>query len=140
MTTRATRHPRLRRALLKAAALGSGLGFPALYGHWWFAARSFIRTCDLGPGGGWLLRTGESSLPPDAWCTFEGGTVHATPNWAAPVLFALLATAAVASVTLLAGLADSVALTGPALALHPGEPELEPELHPVQPVQPLHVD
>lgn len=83
-------------AVLSLAAAGS------LYGLLYVRSLDFGERCEQGlvPGGGRLLETGASWLPPDAWCRFEDGSMSTTPFWALLLFYALL-TLAVWSVTAL---------------------------------------
>ncbi|MFD5464056.1 hypothetical protein ACFWIQ_14735 [Kitasatospora sp. NPDC127059] len=58
----------------------------------------YVRSLDYGErcerglvsGGGRLLETGASWLPPDAWCRFEDRSLSTTPFWALLLFYALL--------------------------------------------------
>lgn len=84
-------------ALLSLAAAGT------MYGLLYVRSLDFDERCERGlvSGGGQLLETGASWLPPDAWCRFEDQSVSATPFWALLLFYALL-TVVVGTATALA--------------------------------------
>lgn len=88
--------------LLSIAAVLSLAGAGALYGLLYARSLDYGERCQHGlvSGGGRLLETGASWLPPDAWCRFEDRSLSTTPFWAL-LLFYVLLTAIVWSVTAL---------------------------------------
>ncbi|WP_157882292.1 hypothetical protein [Streptomyces rubellomurinus] len=94
---------RRRAVLLGLVALLSLAATGTVYGLLYARSSDFDERCERGlvTGGGHLLETGASWLPPDAWCRFEEQSVSTTPFWALLLFYALL-TAVVWSVTALA--------------------------------------
>ncbi|MFJ7246312.1 hypothetical protein ACIQWA_16885 [Kitasatospora sp. NPDC098652] len=82
-----------RRAVL--LGIGAGLSLAsagALYALLYVRSLGYGERCERGlvSGGGRLLETGASWLPPDAWCRFEDGSLSTTPFWALLLFYALL--------------------------------------------------
>lgn len=75
----------------------------ALYALLYVRSLDYGERCERGvvSGGGRLLETGASWLPPDAWCRFEDRSLSTTPFWALLLFYALL-TVVVWSVSTLA--------------------------------------
>ncbi|MQS11600.1 hypothetical protein F7Q99_04685 [Streptomyces kaniharaensis] len=81
----------------RAVLLGIGAALPlagagAVYDALYVRSLDFGERCERGlvSGGGQLLETGASWLPPDAWCRFEDGSVSTTPFWALLLFYSLL--------------------------------------------------
>ncbi len=72
----------------------------ALYALLYVRSLDYGDRCERGlvSGGGRLLETGASWLPPDAWCRFEHRSLSTTPFWAL-LLFYVLLTVVVWAVT-----------------------------------------
>ncbi|MER7756212.1 hypothetical protein [Kitasatospora sp. NPDC097643] len=102
MTNIRTATGRRRAVLLGLGAALALVTAGALYGLLYARSLDFGERCEQGlvAGGGRLLETGASWLPPDAWCRFEDGSVSTTPFWALLVFYGLL-TLVVCSVTAL---------------------------------------
>ncbi|MBV6700870.1 hypothetical protein [Kitasatospora aureofaciens] len=103
MTNIRTAAARRRAVLLGSGAALSLAGAGVVYGVLYVRSLDFDERCERGlvSGGGQLLETGASWLPPDAWCRFEDGSVSTTPFWALLLFYALL-TAALWALTALA--------------------------------------
>ncbi|MEV7021918.1 hypothetical protein [Kitasatospora sp. NPDC093558] len=86
---------RRRAVLLGVGAALSLTGAGVVYAMLYARSLDFAERCERGlvTGGGQLLETGASWLPPDAWCRFEDGAVSTTPFWALLLFYALLTTA-----------------------------------------------
>ncbi|MFD7452012.1 hypothetical protein [Kitasatospora sp. NPDC059827] len=75
--------------------IGAGLSLAsagALYALLYVRSLDYGERCERGlvSGGGRLLETGASWLPPDAWCRFEDRSLSTTPFWALLLFYALL--------------------------------------------------
>ncbi|MFE6050964.1 hypothetical protein ACFQ6N_09425 [Kitasatospora sp. NPDC056446] len=84
---------RRRRAVLLVGAAALALASAAgLYGLLYVRSLHYAERCEHGQvsGGGRLLETGASWLPPDAWCRFEHQSLSTTPFWALLVFYGLL--------------------------------------------------
>ncbi|MGW2253092.1 hypothetical protein ACWCXH_23245 [Kitasatospora sp. NPDC001660] len=94
MTNIRTATARRRALLLGVGAALSLAGAGVVYGVLYVRSLDFAERCEWGlvTGGGRLLETGASWLPPDAWCRFEDGSVSTTPFWALLLFYALLTT------------------------------------------------
>ncbi|MBV2153300.1 hypothetical protein [Kitasatospora sp. SUK 42] len=92
MTNIRTAAGRRRAMLLGITAVVSLAGAGALYGLLYVRSLDYGRRCEQGlvSGGGRLLETGASWLPPDAWCRFEDQSLSTTPFWALLLFYALL--------------------------------------------------
>ncbi|MFJ2190115.1 hypothetical protein ACIOJE_19610 [Kitasatospora sp. NPDC087861] len=92
MTNIRTAAGRRRTVLLTCGAVLPLAAAGALYGLLYVRSLGFGARCELGlvPGGGRLVETGASWLPPDAWCRFEDRSVSTTPFWALLLFYALL--------------------------------------------------
>ncbi|WP_157849644.1 MULTISPECIES: hypothetical protein [Streptomyces] len=97
---RAAAGRRRRAVLLGGAAVLSLVSAGGLYGLLYARSLGYAERCEHGlvPGGGRLLETGASWLPPDAWCRFEQQSLSTTPFWALLLFYGLL-TAVVWSAT-----------------------------------------
>ncbi|MFJ9691682.1 hypothetical protein [Kitasatospora sp. NPDC101183] len=94
---------RRRAVLLGTVALLSLAAAGTVYGLLYARSLDFDQRCERGlvTGGGQLLETGASWLPPDAWCRFEDQSVSATPFWALLLFYALLSVVVWAGTALL---------------------------------------
>ncbi|WP_158845312.1 hypothetical protein [Streptomyces sp. NRRL WC-3742] len=111
---------RRRAVLLGSVALLSLAAAGTVYGLLYARSLDFDRRCERGlvAGGGQLLETGASWLPPDAWCRFEEQSVSTTPFWALLLFYALLTVVVGASTALTRQLRPR---PYPGLDLRPGQ-------------------
>ncbi|MGW2372325.1 hypothetical protein [Kitasatospora sp. NPDC001683] len=102
MTNIRTAVGRRRTMLLGIGAALSLASAGTLYALLYVRSLDYGERCERGlvSGGGRLLETGASWLPPDAWCRFEDRSLSTTPFWAL-LLFYTLLTVVVWSVTAL---------------------------------------
>ncbi|MFF9639894.1 hypothetical protein [Kitasatospora aureofaciens] len=100
MTNIRTAAGRRRTVLLGISAALSLASAGALYVLLYVRSLDYGDRCERGlvSGGGRLLETGASWLPPDAWCRFEHRSLSTTPFWAL-LLFYVLLTVVVWAVT-----------------------------------------
>ncbi|MEU6970675.1 hypothetical protein ACIGXI_30350 [Kitasatospora aureofaciens] len=100
MTNIRTAAGRRRTVLLGISAALSLASAGALYALLYVRSLDYGDRCERGlvSGGGRLLETGASWLPPDAWCRFEHRSLSTTPFWAL-LLFYVLLTVVVWAVT-----------------------------------------
>ncbi|MEV7774678.1 hypothetical protein [Kitasatospora sp. NPDC086791] len=93
MTNTRTAGGRRRRAVaLAGAAVLSLASAGGLYELLYVRSLDYAERCEHGlvSGGGRLLETGASWLPPDAWCRFEHRSLSTTPFWALLLFYGLL--------------------------------------------------
>ncbi|MGW3043636.1 hypothetical protein ACWC9T_27125 [Kitasatospora sp. NPDC001159] len=92
MTNIRTAAGRRRALLLGISAALSFATAGALYGLLYVRSLDYDERCERGlvRGGGRLLETGASWLPPDAWCRFENRSLSTTPFWTLLLFYGLL--------------------------------------------------
>ncbi|MER7846440.1 hypothetical protein ABTZ03_21070 [Kitasatospora sp. NPDC096077] len=92
MTNIRTAAGRRRAMLLGISAVLSLASAGTVYGLLYVRSLDYGQRCERGlvSGGGRLLETGASWLPPDAWCRFEDQSLSTTPFWALLLFYGLL--------------------------------------------------
>ncbi|MFI9360899.1 hypothetical protein ACIG5E_07535 [Kitasatospora sp. NPDC053057] len=92
MTNIRTAAGRRRTMLLGISAALSLASAGTLYALLYVRSLDYGERCERGlvSGGGRLLETGASWLPPDAWCRFEDQSLSTTPFWALLLFYVLL--------------------------------------------------
>ncbi|MFD5612193.1 hypothetical protein [Kitasatospora sp. NPDC127060] len=92
MTNIRTAAGRRQLMLLGISAALSLASAGGLYALLYVRSLDYGERCERGlvSGGGRLLETGASWLPPDAWCRFEDRSLSTTPFWALLLFYALL--------------------------------------------------